>query len=174
MKRILWFVLILIVIALFVSGCTINVDSEGLESLINDYNNLAGNISATQTDESALFNISESGMYGSKEEVALYIYTYGKLPQNYVTKEAAKLLGWSDGALDDIVPNMCIGGDRFDNADELLPTKVGREYFVCDVNTLESHSRGYERIVFSNDGLVFYSCDNCESFVRVYPETIED
>lgn len=43
------------------------------------------NQAVISTDES-VFSIEEDGIYSSKEDVALYIHTYGHLPSNYVTK----------------------------------------------------------------------------------------
>ena len=61
--------------------------------------------------------VEENGNYTSKEEVALYIHTYGKLPVNYITKKEAQDMGWdpSKGNLSDILPGMSIGGSAFGN-----------------------------------------------------------
>ena len=63
---------------------------------------------------------------------------------------------------------MCIGGDRFGNYEGLLPKAKGRSWTECDVNTLGAKSRGAERIVFSNDGLIFYTADHYDSFEQLY------
>lgn len=55
--------------------------------------------------------IDEDGIYTSKEDVALYIHTYNKLPKNFITKKQAKKYGWSSGGLDKYYENGCIGGD---------------------------------------------------------------
>ena len=98
--------------------------------------------------------IDEYGTYTSKEDVALYIYTYRKLPPNFITKNEARDLGWQGGGLEDYAPGKCIGGDYFGNFEGLLPEKDGREYTECDIDTLGKSSRGAKRIVFSNDGLI--------------------
>jgi guanyl-specific ribonuclease Sa len=36
--------------------------------------------------------------------------------------------------------------------------------------TLYAKSRGAKRIVFSNDGLIYYTEDHYESFELIYPE----
>ena len=110
----------------------------------------------------------EDGSYTTKEDVALYIHTYGHLPPNFMTKKEAEAAGWSGGALDRVVPGMCIGGDRFGNYEGLLPKAKGRQWTECDVNTLGAKSRGPERIVFSNDGLIYYTPDHYESFELLY------
>ena len=114
--------------------------------------------------------MTEDGVYDSKEEVALYIHLYGHLPSNYITKKKAQLLGWSGGSLEPYAPGKCIGGDRFGNYEGLLPTAPGRVYTECDIGTLGRRSRGAKRIVFSNDGLIYYSDDHYESFTLLYGE----
>lgn len=110
------------------------------------------------------------GSYSTKDEVALYIHTYGSLPDNYITKSEAKKLGWEGGGLDKYAYGMCIGGDRFGNYEGLLPDAPGREWTECDIDTLHKESRGAKRIVFSNDGLIYYTDDHYESFELLYGE----
>lgn len=114
--------------------------------------------------------IDEDGTYTSKEDVALYLHTYGKLPSNFITKGEAEKLGWKGGGLEKIAPGKCIGGDRFGNYEGLLPKKSGRTYTECDIDTLGKSSRGAKRIVFSNDGLIYYTEDHYESFTLLYGE----
>ena len=63
---------------------------------------------------------------------------------------------------------MCIGGDRFGNYEGLLPED--RDYLECDIDTLGAKERGAKRIVFSEDGLIFYTDDHYESFELLYGE----
>lgn len=114
--------------------------------------------------------ISEDGVYDSKEDVALYIHTYGHLPSNYMTKKEAQELGWEGGSLEEYAPGMCIGGNYFGNYEGLLPEAEGREYTECDIDTLGASKRGARRIVFSNDGLIYYTEDHYESFELLYGE----
>ena len=118
-----------------------------------------------QEDGTAL--ISADGVYTSKEDVALYIYTYGCLPDNFMTKNEAKALGWEGGSLEPYAPGMCIGGDHFGNYEGLLP--VDRDYTECDIDTLGKDSRGAKRIVFSED-LIYYTEAHYESFELLYGE----
>lgn len=101
--------------------------------------------------------IDEDGEYTSREKVALYIHTYGKLPQNFIKKSEAKKLGWEGGSLEPYAPGRSIGGDRFGNYEGLLPEAEGRRYTECDIDTKGRSSRGTKRIVFSNDGLIYYT-----------------
>ena len=114
--------------------------------------------------------IPEDGRYTSKEDVALYIHTYGELPDNFITKKEAEKLGWSGGSLEPYAPGMSIGGSRFGNYEGLLPEKNGRSYTECDIDTMGARSRGAKRIVFSNDGLIYYTDDHYESFTLLYGE----
>ena len=120
--------------------------------------------------EMAKAAIDEDGAYTSKADVSLYLYTYERLPNNFITKDAARALGWSGGGLDDYDYGKCIGGDRFGNNEGLLPKASGRTYYECDIDTLHEESRGPKRIVFSNDGLIYYSGDHYESFELLYGE----
>jgi len=112
--------------------------------------------------------IDAAGSYTSKADVALYIHTYGCLPDNFITKNEAKKLGWEGGSLEPFAPGMCIGGDRFGNYEGLLPED--RDYRECDIDTLGKSSRGAKRIVFSDDGLIYYTDDHYESFELLYGE----
>ena len=112
--------------------------------------------------------IDENGSYDSKEEVALYIHTYGKLPGNYITKKEAQALGWSGGSLSDYAPGKCIGGSYFGNYEKQLPEKNGRKYYECDIDTLGASKRGAKRIIYSNDGLIYYTGDHYETFELLY------
>ena len=114
--------------------------------------------------------IDEDGEYTSKEDVALYIHTYGKLPKNFIKKIEAKKLGWEGGSLEPYAPGRSIGGDRFGNYEGLLPEAEGRRYTECDIDTMGKSSRGAKRIVFSNDGLIYYTGDHYKSFELLYGE----
>ena len=114
-------------------------------------------------------SVKKDGSYTTPEDVAEYIHTFGTLPNNFITKTEAKALGWesSKGNLWDVAPGKSIGGDYFGNYEGLLPTEKGRKYTECDVN-YEGGYRGSERIIFSNDGLIFYTNDHYESFTQLY------
>lgn len=119
--------------------------------------------------ESGLPDIT--GSYTTKEDVALYIHLYGKLPDNFITKTEARAYGWDGGSVEPYAPGKCIGGDRFGNYEGLLPNAPGRVWTECDIDTLGGGSRGAKRIVFSNDGLIYYTQDHYESFELLYGES---
>lgn len=112
--------------------------------------------------------IDEKGWYYTKEDVALYLYTYGHLPSNFITKSEAQKLGWSGGSVERYKEGAAIGGDRFGNREGVLPKASGRQYYECDIDTNGKSSRGAKRIVFSNDGLIYYTDDHYESFTLLY------
>ena len=99
--------------------------------------------------------------------MVLYLYYYGELPGNFITKNEAEALGWSGGSVQKYREGAAIGGDYFGNREGLLPKASGRRYTECDINTDGKSSRGAERLVFSNDGLYFYTDDHYESFREV-------
>ncbi len=115
--------------------------------------------------------IVEDESYSSKEEVAEYIYLYGHLPPNYITKKEAQELGWvaSKANLWEVAPGMSIGGDRFGNREGLLPSAKGRKFYECDID-FDGGYRNAKRIIFSNDGLIYYTEDHYESFELLYGE----
>ena len=123
---------------------------------------------ADMPDETA--QIDEDGSYTTKDDVALYIHTYGHLPDNFITKKDAQALGWAGGSLEPYAPGKCVGGSRFGNYEGLLPEADGRTYTECDIDTLGADSRGAKRIVFSNNGLIYYTEDHYKSFELLYGE----
>ena len=111
----------------------------------------------------------------TKDEVALYIHVYGKLPENFMTKKEARKRGWEGGALNRVVSGMCIGGDVFGNYEGILPEIRGREYHECDIDTLHASSRGAKRIIYSGDDdnggwNVYYTEDHYETFTLLWGE----
>lgn len=108
--------------------------------------------------------------YDDKDRVALYLHLYGELPPHFITKKEAQALGWSGGEVEDFSLDAAIGGDVFGNYEGLLPRKKGRKYYECDIGTVGRRSRGSKRIIWSNDGLIYYTDDHYESFTLLYGE----
>ena len=112
--------------------------------------------------------ITETGSYTSKEQVAAYLHKFHKLPANYITKNQAKELGWpKKGTLDRVAPGKSIGGDHFGNFDRKLPTDKGIKYTECDIDYVKG-SRGAKRIVFDNKGHIYYCGDHYNTFEKLY------
>lgn len=114
-------------------------------------------------------SVSEDGEYTQKDELSLYIHLYGHLPSNFITKDEAEKAGWTGGAVGKVLPGKSIGGDRYYNREGLLPKAPGRVWTECDVGD-RRNTRGGERLVFSNDGLIYYSPDHYDSFELLYGE----
>ena len=120
-----------------------------------------------QTEEVADSAVAYGEAYTDPDEVALYLHEFEELPPNFVTKKEAGQQGWDAGEdLSEILPSCSIGGDKFGNFEGLLPEKSGRQYYECDVNYTGGH-RGAERLVFSSDGLIYYTEDHYESFAQI-------
>ena len=178
--------MLLLISGLTACGETIQQEAEGKFATENlsEQESQTETEQATQTEDSAEHKVEENaeseisdikvekdGTYTSKEEVAAYLNQYGQLPSNFITKKEAKKLGWvsNEGNLGEVAPGKSIGGDYFGNYEGLLPEKDGRDYYECDINTDGSY-RGAERIVFSNDGLIYYTGDHYDSFELLYGE----
>lgn len=101
------------------------------------------------------------------ENVVLYLEAYGELPPNYITKDEARKLGWEGGSVEEYLSGAAIGGDKFGNYEGLLPEREGRTWTECDIDTHGYPSRGSRRLVFSNDGLYYYTSDHYGSFTEV-------
>ena len=114
-------------------------------------------------------HVTEYGTYTSMAEVALYIHTYGRVPSNFVSKTKARNAGWvaEEGNLQDVLPGMCIGGGGWHNDDQVMPGEDWDQWYECDIN-YDGGFRGAERLVFSDNGMIFYTPDHYESYARIY------
>ena len=139
--------------------------ADGLQELSETEEPVAHRVEQALTDL-----LDEDGSYTTKEDVSLYLYTFGRLPDNFITKKEAQALGWQGGSLEPYAPGKCIGGDYFGNYEGFLPEKKGREYHECDIDTLGANSRGAKRIVYSNDGQIYYTADHYASYELLYGE----
>ena len=165
MKRKLTALLLLLALLLSLTACG---DAAQTIDTVQQAAQTVQEIAAAQEEETP--DIEEDGTYTTKEDVARYIHTYGHLPDNFITKKQAQALGWEGGSLEPYAPGKCIGGSRFGNYEGTLPEKDGRTYTECDIDTLGASKRGAKRIVFSNDGLIYYTEDHYETFESLYGE----
>ncbi len=124
-------------------------------------------IKAANIPDGTKLSVEEDGVYSSKDEVSLYLQTYGHLPNNFITKSEAEDLGWEGGSLEPYAPGKCIGGDVFGNYEGLLPED--EEYHECDIDTLGADSRGAKRLVYS-DTTIYYTDDHYKTFDLVFSE----
>ena len=120
------------------------------------------------TVDAADYDVEEDGWYDSMEEVAIYITFFEELPDNYLTKKEAQALGWESrrGNLWDVADGCSIGGDRFGNYEKLLPDAKGRKWTECDID-FDGGYRNGKRVVYSSDGLIYYTDDHYESFDEI-------
>lgn len=165
MKRKLTALLLLLALLLSLTACG---DAAQTIDAVQQAAQTVQELAAAQEEETPA--IEEDGTYTTKEDVARYIHTYGHLPDNFITKKQAQALGWEGGSLEPYAPGKCIGGSRFGNYEGTLPEKDGRTYTECDIDTLGASKRGAKRIVFSNDGLIYYTEDHYETFELLYGE----
>ena len=117
--------------------------------------------------EDGLPGIDEDGTYNSAEDGSLYLYTFGHLPNNYITKNEARDLGWTGGSVERYAPGCAIGGDKFGNREGVLPEGT---YHECDIDTIGESSRGAKRLVYADDGRIYYTGDHYETFELLYGE----
>lgn len=124
---------------------------------------------AQATSSAGTVQVKHGSSYTSKEEVATYLHEYGELPPNFISKTKAKKAGWvpSEGNLEEVCPGMSIGGSVFYNDDGKLPDAEGRTWHECDID-YDGGMRGPERIVWSTDGLIYYTPDHYETFEQLY------
>jgi len=80
----------------------------------------------------------------------------GYLPDNYITKDQAKGMGWKQkqGNLSEAAPGKSIGGDIYQNREGLLPRAEGRTWYEADLN-YQGGYRNRQRLMYSNDGMIF-------------------
>lgn len=92
----------------------------------------------------------------------------GKLPEYYLTRDDASSLGWNPNknTLDNIASNRMIFGGQYFNKTGHLPEKKGRIWYEADINYI-SGKRNSERIVFSNDGLIFVTYNHYKTFAEI-------
>ncbi len=178
-KRTFSLMLICMVILMSLTGCKDSV-KKASPSQKKDYQELStdkGAEASIPTSEQEI-DVSEpaldpDGSYSSKEDVARYLVEYGRLPNNFITKKEARRLGWNGGSLERYAPGKCIGGDYFGNYEGNLPEVDGRSYYECDIDTLGAKSRGPKRIVYSDDGQIYYTEDHYETFTLLYGDDKE-
>lgn len=184
MRKFLSFIFALCV-SLGISAClnanqNVNLESQNNQTQSTVSENFSSNIAQNQSqnidnnedipnNDKKKYPVKKNNPYSDKDSVALYIHYYKKLPPNYITKQEAQKLGWesSKGNLHEVAPGKSIGGDRFGNYEKLLPIDKKRKYFECDID-YEKGRRNAKRIIFSNDGLIYYTQDHYKSFEKIY------
>ena len=114
--------------------------------------------------------VVEDAVYTDQDKVAQYIYAFGHLPSNYMTESEALELGWDSEKdnLEEVAAGKCIGGDPFDNSENMLPVEDGVTYKQCDVDC-ENGKRSDKKLVYTSDGKrIYYTTDNGKTFQEIY------
>ena len=172
LKRIILSILFLVAtLCLFACRSNSGISNDINSNLNNTVSDTTSNNSVAEENKNV---IDEDGSYTSKEDVALYIYTYKKLPKNYITKDEAKKLGWvsTKNNLGKVAKGKSIGGDVFSNYEKHLPVIDGRKYYECDID-FTGKKRNAKRIVYADDfnediGFIYYTEDHYKTFERLY------
>ena len=168
MKKFLAFLCLLLTVLALLTGCgadNTNYTATDFGSMTDTADIGIHDISETAL-EKAKSLVLEDGVYVTPAMVAVYIDTFNKLPQNYITKAEAQKLGWdsSKNQVSDVAPGKSIGGDKFGNYEGNLPKGSYRE---CDIN-YTGGKRGAERIIYSSDGDIYYTNDHYNTFTKLF------
>lgn len=97
-----------------------------------------------------------------------WLKEYERLPDYYIDRQEAKNAGWVGllGNLNLVLPGKMIFGGIYKNKNGHLPTAPGRIWYEADIN-YTGGMRGMDRIVFSNDGLIFVTYDHYYTFIEI-------
>ena len=161
------FALVMLAVLLLLTGCSLPDVTEDIAELP-----LADAVPETEK------TVPEEELAGpiiEPQAIADYLFTYGKLPDNFITKKEAQELGWDStrNYVSDVAPGKSIGGDRFGNYEGVLPKVKGRTYYEADCYYTKG-KRTAERIVYSSDGHVWYTEDHYVTFTELFPSGQEE
>ena len=173
-KIFFWNPVVIIAIMFVLGACTGSASANATTtsqpvSIADDRTETFISIEDTVDDDNNSSEISEDKAYTSKEDVAAYIHRYKKLPSNYISKKEAEDKGWitKECNLWEVCPGKSIGGSSFGNYENKLPKKDGRKYYECDID-YDGGYRNAKRIIYSNDGMIYYTEDHYETFEKLY------
>ena len=111
-----------------------------------------------------------SGPLEEAQRIADYLFEHGELPDTFLRKRDAQALGWNSeyNYVSDVAPGKSIGGDYFGNYEQKLPVVKGRKYYEADC-FYQGGQRNAYRIIYSNDGHVWYTGDHYNTFTELFP-----
>lgn len=141
-----------------------DADADDSASDSTDTASLEWRVNGTTT----VVEVEEDAYYYDLKHVVTYLAIYDELPSNYITKSKARELGWEGGTPERFLEGSAIGGDKFGNYEQVLPTSAA--YHECDLNTDGAKGRGSERLIWSDDDRYFHTEDHYESFVEYVVE----
>ncbi len=89
------------------------------------------------------------------------------LPDYYISKEDALAIGWKLSKWpSNFVPGKTITAGLYKNLDGHLPQATGRIWHEADIN-YKTGKRNSQRVLWSNDGLIFVTYDHYETFYEI-------
>ena len=167
-NKIIRLFVILLAAILLLSSCT----ASALETAKKNKNKTTATPAVTETPTAVPEVTATPGPMDEAQKLADYIFEYGKLPENFITKKEAQARGWQDQYryVGDIEPGRCIGGDYFGNYERKLPVVKGRKYYEADC-FYQGGPRNEYRIIYSTDGHVWFTGDHYETFIELFPTT---
>lgn len=97
-----------------------------------------------------------------------WLKTFQKLPDYYITEAEAATIGWKKhlGNLGKVAPGKMLQKGVYQNRNHHLPEAPGRIWYEADINYTGGF-RGVDRILYSNDGLIFVTYDHYKTFVEI-------
>lgn len=97
-----------------------------------------------------------------------WLKTFRQLPGYYITEDEASKLGWIPilANLVSVAPGKMLTKGVYKNRDKRLPDALGRIWYEADIHYSFGY-RGGERILYSNDGLIFVTYDHYATFVEI-------
>lgn len=91
----------------------------------------------------------------------------GILPDYYISWEDILALGWKEGKWpSNFAPGKMITHGTYQNRNEHLPQSPGRIWYEADIN-YKTGKRNTQRVLWSNDGLIFVTYDHYETFYEI-------
>lgn len=90
-----------------------------------------------------------------------------KLPAYYISDSQASLTGWKRGKWPSkYVPGKMLTRGEYHNRNDHLPSAPNRKWYEADINYTDG-KRNAQRLLWSNDGLIFVTYDHYETFYEI-------
>ncbi len=91
----------------------------------------------------------------------------GVLPDCYISLQDLKLLGWKKGKfVSNYAADKLLTKGVYQNRNRHLPQEDNRVWYEADIN-YTTGKRNSQRILWSNDGLIFVTYDHYETFYEI-------
>ena len=168
-NKVIRLIVLLLAVVLLLGSCAANA----LETAKGKKNTATPAVTAApETPIPAAEPTATPGPLDEAQRIADYLFEYGELPDYFITKKEAQALGWDNSRnyVSDVAPGKSIGGDYFGNYERRLPVVKGRKYYEADCFYLGGKRNAY-RIIYSNDGHVWYTEDHYETFTELFPSS---